>query len=686
MRKYMSKRQRPCDFCRARKTACRIDGAPPCRTCQLHRHECTFVESTRPRKRPLIEGRPGSDGGAGEGSTAAAETATSTIIEAPDLSPTSDDYDSLRPHSPRAAAYAMPAATLDAAAAGDSAFPSMSLQFLQDLGMNSPDYNFMFRTPRSPASNMSIAEDGTSQIVNAASLQHMASATTPLPLLDGQPDTNPEALGLTGDMDPYVLQRYRTDDNGVFKFKQLAIYSVQEQPFPVQFLLSHPSLFARSQEQAGHATPGDAYLRTQLEQLVPAAMGKRLISLWTKFAAAQYPIFSAAMPPNPETSPTHLLAAVYAVAVPFAMHDDKLCIDLAYDAFPYSTLSQVLNTALATDLHSPSLETVQTLLLLVLRPPSNPLVSDASHRWNLMGNLVTVAVNVGLHLDPASWGLPAAGVSLRRRLSFIIFSIDRLLAAGLGKPPLINPDNWLVTKLCPSDQLDSDLYDADWAQLLKLSSLTAHVDKALASLYSLRLLQSAAQSPDLSDIAMSLARDLDDTYHDNRHHDDPPHRQPMQMSVAICDLAFHFTNVIVHRAAMRPFQDRMDIDAPNRATLEQSVRESMATCTQGFHTFIKDLRAEDVNGVWPPWAQAAISSLCFAQLGMVVSASTFDDALDWIRRLQSTRKDLRLKAKSFPVFLLGLLRIDSIFWRGVDNVLRLSPHVSRAFASLDDAP
>src|SRR6478735_9005357 len=52
MRKYMSKRQRPCDFCRSRKTACRIDVSPPCRSCQLHGKECTFVETPKPRKRP----------------------------------------------------------------------------------------------------------------------------------------------------------------------------------------------------------------------------------------------------------------------------------------------------------------------------------------------------------------------------------------------------------------------------------------------------------------------------------------------------------------------------------------------------------------------------------------------------------------------------------------------------------
>ncbi|UNI16586.1 hypothetical protein JDV02_003012 [Purpureocillium takamizusanense] len=581
----------------------------------------------------------------------------------------------------------MPTVPLDVVAAeSDSPFPSMSLQFLQDLGMDSSDYHFMFRTPRSPASNVSVVGDGTSRIANAESVQGHAPTTVSHPLLDGHTDTRPEALGSTGDMDPYILRKYRTDDHGTFKFKQLAICLAQDEPFPVQFLLSQPLLFGKSQEQAGHATPGEAYLKTQLEQLVPAEMGNRLISLWFKFAAAQYPIFSSAAIPNPNKSSAHLLAAVYGIAVPFAMHDDKLCIDLAYEAFPYSTLAQVLNRSLATDLHSPSLETVQTLLLLVLRPSPSPLVSDASHRWNLMGSLVSAAVNVGLHLNPATWALPGTYVALRRRLSFLIYSTDRLLAASLGKPPLIDRDNWLVTSLLHSDRLDSNVPDADWQCLCKLAVVAALVDEALAKLYSLRILQSASQKPELSDMAMSLARNL----HESVHHDDHPyatnqsHQRPMHLSLAICDLAYHYTYLLLHRAAMRTFHHLENLDgSPHLAAQAQIVRQSTRDCTEGFHAFIKNLKAEDVNGVWPPWAQAAISSLCFTQLTMVASAPTHDEALDWIKRLQMTRTELRLKAKSFPILRLGLLRIDSIFWRGVDNVLHLQPHVSQAFTSFE---
>ena len=51
-RRYKSKSQRPCDFCRKRRAACRIISTPPCELCKSHSHQCTFAHSPPPRKKP----------------------------------------------------------------------------------------------------------------------------------------------------------------------------------------------------------------------------------------------------------------------------------------------------------------------------------------------------------------------------------------------------------------------------------------------------------------------------------------------------------------------------------------------------------------------------------------------------------------------------------------------------------
>ena len=49
-----TRKDRPCDACRRRKSRCVIhEGQSSCVLCQLHNQECTFVQSPQPRKRKL---------------------------------------------------------------------------------------------------------------------------------------------------------------------------------------------------------------------------------------------------------------------------------------------------------------------------------------------------------------------------------------------------------------------------------------------------------------------------------------------------------------------------------------------------------------------------------------------------------------------------------------------------------
>lgn len=47
-----TRRERPCDACRRRKSRCVIhEGAVLCVLCEFHKQDCTFVQSPLPRKR-----------------------------------------------------------------------------------------------------------------------------------------------------------------------------------------------------------------------------------------------------------------------------------------------------------------------------------------------------------------------------------------------------------------------------------------------------------------------------------------------------------------------------------------------------------------------------------------------------------------------------------------------------------
>jgi hypothetical protein len=53
-RSYKSRKYRPCDFCRARQVACKIETAPPCLLCSSHGRQCTFVERPKKKRRPNV--------------------------------------------------------------------------------------------------------------------------------------------------------------------------------------------------------------------------------------------------------------------------------------------------------------------------------------------------------------------------------------------------------------------------------------------------------------------------------------------------------------------------------------------------------------------------------------------------------------------------------------------------------
>lgn len=64
-RSYKSRKYRPCDFCRARQVACKIDIAPPCQLCSSHGRQCTFLERPKKKRRPNASSSNGENGMSG---------------------------------------------------------------------------------------------------------------------------------------------------------------------------------------------------------------------------------------------------------------------------------------------------------------------------------------------------------------------------------------------------------------------------------------------------------------------------------------------------------------------------------------------------------------------------------------------------------------------------------------------
>jgi hypothetical protein len=141
-------------------------------------------------------------------------------------------------------------------------------------------------------------------------------------------------------------------------------------------------------------------------------------------------------------------------------------------------------------------------------------------------------------------------------------------------------------------------------------------------------------------------------------------------------LGHHYVKLLIVRAVSRPAVHH-PADA-NYSNIDSSPRSMLRNAALEFVVFFQSIRTDDTQVFWPPWCPTVFSTLCFTLLSAVVTSRDENEASEWLAILQRTRRDLRLKATTLPVLRLGLLRIDAIFWRGLDKVLRLEPHVQTA--------
>jgi hypothetical protein len=167
----------------------------------------------------------------------------------------------------------------------------------------------------------------------------------------------------------------------------------------------------------------------------------------------------------------------------------------------------------------------------------------------------------------------------------------------------------------------------------------------------------------------------------------PTHSDETTSLLTVSTLGYHYVKMTIFRAIIRPIVSEC---YPNSAMMGGTNRFSdqpefidFARTGVGFSTsaaadFITGLKEEHFHMFWPHWSQVAFSSICFLDLLMAVSSPSTEEAVTWFQQLQMVRRQMRLKANMLPVLRLGLLRIDAVYWKGIEQVINLPPHVMDA--------
>jgi hypothetical protein len=285
-----------------------------------------------------------------------------------------------------------------------------------------------------------------------------------------------------------------------------------------------------------------------------------------------------------------------------------------------------------------------------------------------------------------------------------LFSTDKWLAASYGKPPLLQTDNWMVTKLEQPPSFDPQRH-ISIGPGLQQHILASHIlSRTLHDLYSLRAIKNLSSNPQatldsarpLLEELMSWHRTFSTTLKPDHqkqqqqlHRSSGPNPHSEDSHLPVYELGYHYTRILILRAVIRPFvasittSPTTDQPHPSTAALPtealQNARLGIRSCTSDLLSYLRSLTpTETAHTFWPPWASSVFSSLCYLLLLMVAMSADVEDARDWMGELQALRTELRLKERGMPVLRLGLLRVDSVFWKGVAAVVRMPSWVDGA--------
>ncbi|TDZ16833.1 Transcriptional activator protein DAL81 [Colletotrichum orbiculare MAFF 240422] len=635
-----NRNRHPCDFCRFKRAACLLRGPPPCEMCNRQGKDCTFVEGPNKRRR------------------------TSGHYRSP-----SGDVDE--------------ALTLYHHEHEQGPGPGHS-----GIGASSP-----LSEMESPIEQVIYARTGTESV----SPKHVAVQSSPAEepehfgddasmrppsSLDARTGHNAQIIGLSGESDPYLLNLYRFDGNDECGFQQLRIRNMgMDDGVPVQFMVQSNSL--ASQAKPGHLGMSEADIVAEVSSMVSEDVGKRLINLFWRYVQPYFPVVSVEytlrqINSEPSSFPTSLLAAIYGHALPFWVFDDKLCADI-YTPPSADRLFELAWMAAVTQFHTPSLATVQTMLLMIQRRPTNRHVADTPFKWVMLADTVALAQCLGLNLDPGGWSIPSWEKRLRRRLAWAVYVQDRWLSLNFGRSSHIQECDWDVSSLTPSDFGELSGLDGEPAvsrHFLHLASLTEIVTKIHQTMFSVKATRTLSRSLEASfEVARPLRIQLAEWLQNHPDVGDQPSAATPHHGLdgnGSLRLAYMTAKVAVFKALLRPESNEAPIEA--RAAL----RTGAMAVAREMYDFLSKLGAHHLEAFWHSYSRvnfAIASNFIVLLFALSATASEAEDSLGLLTRWRSL---LRIKSRSCNLLNLSLLRLDAMFVAGLGRLIELTPAAAEA--------
>ncbi|KAH8687035.1 fungal-specific transcription factor domain-containing protein [Ilyonectria robusta] len=552
------------------------------------------------------------------------------------------------------------------------------------------------------------------------------------PLGDSGSGTVAQYSVLAGEVDPYLLRHMRFKDEGTCNFGQFQFRCLAEEldphdtqqiqhRIPVQFLISNSLQPDVNAEE-----------KTSLSNLIHPELGVRLVGLFLRYVFPSLPVLSRSglqvkpetlIPPTTALESLHpcLLAAIYAIAGMYSRYDPVLCVTQADKVFPTAALWQLSHQSILREMHTSKLHVLQAILIYIQRAvdDTTATTTDTPGDWPLLGAAVNLAKHLGLHLDCLEWPIPAWERRLRRRLWWIVCSESTFRGILRGLPRLIHADDCDVSPLSETDyEIDSLLCSSedttqhnpalpgpcpychlgyDFRYLASLSVIAYDINQSLYTVAAAKRL--AHDFLATLTAAEPLLEKLDEWKRGLPTQLSPYNKCDVDSrpyfhsgSAAHLKLAFLTLEVLVYRALMRPLD--------NLASPQADIRETRISSGGDNHRWMRDGGSDILEGDMAEigdkirgsidlarraltFTQELRASACFATISnfillLLVQAPTSKVAGELLAILARWIMILRDQSVTFTFIRLGLLRLDSVLWVGLENSFRFPAHVKQA--------
>ncbi|KAL4862427.1 fungal-specific transcription factor domain-containing protein [Aspergillus spectabilis] len=456
--------------------------------------------------------------------------------------------------------------------------------------------------------------------------------------------------GLSGSWTPLLLDYYEFDDKDGHTFPSGS--SIRRVSGNTSFSLNkYIGTQVRSEE---------IELLDQIERVV-MPHGPRLVTLYFRIVHPSFPVLDKKVflekyeRTHREFSPA-CLGGVYLSALDWWNYDPVLSNQQKPDV---SLLEPYIRSGLHDVMARPKLSTLQGGILLLQHRP----FGDDS--WALSAQIVATMQELGVHLDCDGWRIPAWEKSLRKRLAWSTYILDKWMALVHGRPShIVDELDWTVEPLTEEDfpETAADENEEEGSSEIETGRLAFQmfillsqiVNEILRAFYSARATKNTRNFRNLLQIAKPIQiklrewrRDLPSSLHPEST------KARKKSSTASLYLSYYAAEISLHKAIILGLRGSSCEPSIIRVCREAARERAIISIE-----FVKNLKPEQIQSFWHFSSGMNLVYIGIFTAVLYLTSQTIEETQFYKSCLKDYRWTLRVMSRAATFFDFAVQRLD----------------------------